>query len=233
MDILFYTLLAVIGSYLIGSIPFGYVIPKLFKNIDIREHGSNNVGSTNVTRTLGIKYGIFVFFLDFIKGTIPILIIKYPLSFLQLDIITINNITFDIVIFYGVFAALGHMFSPFINFKGGKAVATGVGVVVGINPIIGFTGILVFGIVAYLTKYVSLGSIFGASSVALLMWIAPLIKPLWLKSPNLIISYQVQVINLSLITLMVLLIILKHKKNIVRLINGTENKIGQNKNKAK
>ncbi|MFA5692500.1 MAG: glycerol-3-phosphate 1-O-acyltransferase PlsY [Acholeplasmataceae bacterium] len=224
-----YMFIGLVVSYLIGSIPFGFIIPKLFKNIDIREHGSFNVGSTNVVRTLGIKYGLLVFFFDFIKGTIPILLIRFLFYNLKIDLITINNQTLDIIILYGTFTALGHMFSPFINFKGGKAVATGVGVVVGINPLIGFLGIGVFALVAFITKYVSLGSIFGASSVAIMMWFSILIPWLWLPSPNLIISYEAQFINLILITLMVLLIIIKHKKNIVRLLNGTENKIGQKK----
>lgn len=227
-----YRVIALIISYFIGSIPFGYFIPKLFKNIDIREHGSFNVGSTNVIRTLGFKYGFWVFLLDFIKGTIPILLIRYTFANLNLDVITVNSLTFDIVIIYGIMTALGHMFSPFINFKGGKAVATGVGVVVGINPLVGFLGIGFFFIGAFSTKYVSLGSIIGSSSVAIMIWLSILIPILWMPSKNLVVSYQAQIINLILITFMVILIIWKHKPNIKRLLNGTENKIGQKKKKV-
>src|SRR5690554_2603767 len=148
-------LIAIICSYLIGAIPFGYIIPKVFKGIDIREHGSQNVGSTNVLRVLGKKYGIATFLLDCFKGALPIIVVRYMLGIP--DLYLINN-TYDISIIYGAFAAIGHIKSIFIGFKGGKAVATGVGAVIAINPIIGFSGIAIFFIVAFSTKYVSVGS---------------------------------------------------------------------------
>lgn len=219
-------IIAIISSYLIGAIPFGYIIPKLFKGIDIREHGSKNVGSTNVLRVLGAKYGIPTFLLDCFKGALPIIIIRYMLGMSELFLI---SDTYDISIVFGAAAAIGHIKSIYIGFKGGKAVATGVGAVIAINPIIGLSGIGLFFIVAFSTKYVSIGSVVASFSVVVMMWIGVLIKEIWIPVPNLTISYESQIINLVAISLIVLLIIYMHKKNFIRLMNGTENKIGQKK----
>lgn len=217
---------AIIGSYLIGSIPFGYIIPKVFKGIDIREHGSKNVGSTNVLRVLGKRYGIPTFLLDCFKGALPIIIIRYMIGYPDLYLIFD---TYDISILYGSFAAIGHIKSIYIGFKGGKAVATGVGAVIAINPIIGLSGIAIFFIVAFSTKYVSIGSVVASFSVAAMLWIGVLFQSIWIDVPGLEVTYQSQIINLVAISIIVLLIIYMHKKNFIRLFNGTENKIGQKK----
>lgn len=215
-----YIIIAVFISYLIGSIPWGYIIPKVFKNIDIREHGSKNVGSTNVTRTLGKKYGVPVFLLDCFKGALPILIVKYLLTGqLHGDLNYINS--YDIAIIYGVFAGVGHIFSIFLRGKGGKAVATGVGAVIALNPIVGLSGIAIFFIVAFSTRYVSIGSVVATFLVGVGMWVSVPFMPGQ--------TYANQIFNLIAISLMVLLIIYMHKKNFIRLKNGTENKIGQKK----
>jgi len=219
-------LVAIIGSYLIGAIPFGYIIPKVFKGIDIREHGSKNVGSTNVLRVLGKRYGIPTFLLDCFKGALPIIIIRYMIGYPDLYLIFD---TYDISILYGSFAAIGHIKSIYIGFKGGKAVATGVGAVIAINPIIGLSGIAIFFIVAFSTKYVSIGSVVASFSVAVMLWIGVLFKNLWIDVPGLDVTYESQIINLVAISIIVLLIIYMHKKNFIRLLNGTENKIGQKK----
>ncbi|MBN3490290.1 glycerol-3-phosphate 1-O-acyltransferase PlsY [Acholeplasma equirhinis] len=224
-----YILIALVISYLIGSIPFGFIIPKVFKNIDIRDHGSKNVGSTNVIRVLGPKYGIPVFILDSIKGALPIVIARYILGFPELNLIELGGLTFDIVVLYGAASAIGHIFSIYIGFKGGKAVATGVGAIIALNPIVGLLGIAIFFLVAFTTKYVSIGSVVATFMVGVMMWISVLIPEAWIPSQNLILTYQAQVINLSLVTLLVAFVIYKHKKNFIRLMNGTENKIGQKK----
>lgn len=215
-----YIIVALFISYLIGSIPFGYIIPKIFKNIDIREHGSKNVGATNVTRTLGKKYGIPVFILDCFKGALPILLVKYlTQGSLNQDLNFINQ--FDIAIIYGVLSAVGHIFSIFLRGKGGKAVATGVGAVIALNPIVGVSGIIIFFIIAFSTKYVSIGSVIATFMVGVGMWVSvPFIEGQ---------TYENQIFNLLAVSLMVMLIIYMHKKNFVRLMNGTENKIGQKK----
>src|SRR5690554_3985727 len=177
-------IIAIICSYLIGAIPFGYIIPKLFKGIDIREHGSKNVGSTNVLRVLGARYGIATFLLDCFKGALPIIIIRYMLGIQNLYLV---NSTYDISILYGAAAAVGHIKSIYIGFKGGKAVATGVGAVIAINPIIGLSGILMFFIVAFSTKYVSIGSVVATFFVGVMMWVGVLIKEIWIPVSGLTI----------------------------------------------
>ncbi|VEU82288.1 glycerol-3-phosphate 1-O-acyltransferase PlsY [Acholeplasma hippikon] len=217
-----YIIIALFVSYLIGSIPWGYIIPKVFRNIDIREHGSKNVGSTNVTRTLGKKFGIPVFLLDSFKGALPIIIIRYILQGqIHTDLNFINQ--YDIVIFYGVAAGVGHIFSIFLRGKGGKAVATGVGAVIALNPIVGLSGILIFFIVAFATRYVSIGSVVATFLVGVGMWISVALAPSQ--------TFETQFFNLIAISFMCLLIIYMHKKNFIRLKNGTENRIGQKKNK--
>lgn len=188
-------LLFIILGYLSGSIPFGFLVAKL-KGVDIRKTGSGNIGATNIFRTLGPTAGILVFALDFIKGLAPTLAawfyLKDPLQ----------------VILVGLAAILGHSFSIFLKGKGGKGAATGLGVLAVIAPdILAFTAILVV-ILIFTTRYVSVGSIFGAASVAALMFI--LGKPL----PFAVVSL-----------LAAALIVIRHIPNIKRLLNGTESKI--------
>ena len=130
MSSLFYILLFI--SYLLGSIPFGLLISKMY-GIDIRLHGSKNIGATNVYRILGKKLGLFTFFLDGLKGFLP--------TFLFPIIIGINDL--DISALFGVTAIIGHSFSVFLKFKGGKGVATSTGMIIGVLPFIFFIGLLV------------------------------------------------------------------------------------------
>lgn len=203
-------------SYLIGSVPFGFVIPRLFKGIDIREHGSKNVGATNVMRVLGPKYGIPTFLLDCFKGALPIIIIRYVLGIEQLNLIN----GYDVVIIYGAAAVLGHVFPLYIGFKGGKAVATGVGAVIALNPIVGLSGIAICIALAYITKYVSIGSVVATFLVGVGMYVWAIFVD------N---NFSEQIINIIIVSVLVVFIIFKHRKNFVRLAKGTENKIGQRK----
>lgn len=214
-----YIIIGLIISYLIGAVPYGFLVPKLFKNIDIRDHGSGNVGSTNVVRVLGAKYGVLVFLLDCFKGALPILIVRYFIAGTSLHPLLNYIDIYDIAIIYGVFAALGHIYSVFIKGKGGKAVATGVGAVIALNPILGLSGIALFFIVAYSTKYVSIGSVVASFGVGIGLWGYAIFEN----------NVLVQIVNLTAISLMIVLIIIKHRKNFVRLYHGTENKIGQKK----
>jgi glycerol-3-phosphate acyltransferase PlsY len=215
-----YILIALLISYLFGAVPYGFVIPKLFKGIDIREHGSKNVGATNVTRVLGKKYGIPVFFLDCLKGALPIIIVRYVLAATPISDTLSHINSFDISILYGVAAGIGHIFSIFIGGKGGKAVATGVGAVLALNPIVGLLGIAIFFLVAFTTKYVSIGSVVATFLVGVGMWVTAIIED----------NLLTQIVNLIGVSIMVSLIIFMHRKNFVRLYHGTENKIGQKKN---
>lgn len=155
---IFIGILLIIISYLLGSIPVGFLIGKA-KGIDIREHGSKNIGTTNVSRTLGRKYGLITFALDALKGGIILALFRY-------NIIPIEYCILDPMI-YGVFAVLGSVFPIFLKFKGGKAVATSGGVILALSPITFVLVITVFFITTATSRYVSLGSIL-ASITALL-----------------------------------------------------------------
>lgn len=139
-------------SYLIGSIPFALIIGKLFYKVDIREHGSGNLGATNTFRILGKKAGIVVLVADMLKGTLACLL---PLLFNS----NVNPI------FCGLLAILGHVYPIFAGFRGGKAVATSTGVFLFLSPFSILTGFIVFVLTLAFSKYVSLSSIFASISV--------------------------------------------------------------------
>ncbi len=191
--------LILILSYFLGSIPFGYLVAR-YKRIDIRQHGSGNIGATNVFRTLGTSAGVTVFILDVLKGTLAVYL---GLQFSQ-------NPWF--IILCGLAAIIGHSFSPFLKFTGGRGVATGLGVLLGIAPDIFVFAFLFAALVIYVTRYVSVASILTVILVTFSLII--LGRPL----------------PYSLIALIVtILIIVRHIPNIKRLMSGTENKIGANK----
>ena len=213
--------LFIILSYLIGSIPFGIVIGKGICHIDIREHGSKNIGTTNAIRVLGKKVGFLVFFFDVFKGMLVIIILKSlakagiwetPIEYL----------------FYGAAAIFGHCYSIFLGFKGGKAVATSLGVVLILTPIPAIACLIVFLIVLYTTGYVSLGSTFATITVVATTWIlyafgieSTNILEYFIASPGLLVSVLYSILSL--------LIIFKHFKNYKRLLNGTENNFKKKK----
>ncbi len=184
-----------IVAYLVGSIPFGLLVTKA-KGIDIKKVGSGNIGATNVKRALGLKWGIAVFAFDMGKGLAPALVAQ------QLD--GRQWIWF----LTGFAAVLGHVTSPFMKFRGGKGVATSLGMVVGSAPAVALVGIIVFSAVLAISRYVSLASIVGVLSALL----AGIFLPD--QSRYLIIGYAV----------LLLFVVMTHRANIRRLIEGTENK---------
>lgn len=213
--------LFIILSYIVGSIPFGLVIGKGICKIDIREHGSKNIGTTNAIRVLGKKVGFLVFFFDVFKGMFVILILKI-LAKLNIWETPIEYL------FYGAEAIIGHCFSIFLNFKGGKAVATSLGVVLILTPIPAIACLVVFLIVLYTTGYVSLGSTFATITVVTTTWIlyafgieSTNILEYFIASPGLLVSVLYSILSL--------LIIFKHFKNYKRLLNGTENNFKKKK----
>ncbi|MBP2239889.1 glycerol-3-phosphate acyltransferase PlsY [Cytobacillus eiseniae] len=182
-------------AYLLGSIPSGLIIGKLFHGVDIREHGSGNLGGTNSFRVLGKKAGLIVTIADILKGTIAV---SLPLIFGSEEIHRLIP---------GIFAVIGHMYPIFAGFKGGKAVATSGGVLLGYAYPMFFIMLLVFFICLYLTKYVSLASMLAAIvSViyALIVWDLPLI---------------------FVVLILAVFVIYRHRANINRIINKTEPKI--------
>ena len=190
--------LIIIISYLIGSIQSGILIGKIIYKTDVRQFGSKSSGATNIQRTIGLKPGIFVLVLDIFKGFLPILFI---------EIFTEENI-FGVM--SCIFLVLGHCYPVFHKFKGGKGVATGFGSVVVLLPYIAL-GIPIALPIIYKTRYVSLGAILGCiiSIFLIILFVALELLP----SENLMILF------------VPLLIIYKHKQNIIRLIQKKENKI--------
>lgn len=220
MDIL-YIIIALLISYLLGSIPFGLIIAKRLKNIDIRQHGSANVGATNVARVLGFKWGLLVFILDALKGALPIVLIVY--AFRLTNLYMFWGINFSII--YGLAAAFGHMCSVFLKFKGGKAVATACGIVIALNPIIGAIVIGFYVLVLFAFKYSSVASLSACVLALICFYLDIFLFQWWLPG-----GWHEQIINLCTLTGLVILIFYLHRKNIVRLFNGTESKFGK-KNK--
>lgn len=195
--------LMLILSYLIGAIPNGYVIGKVFFKKDIREFGSGNTGATNSFRVLGKPAGFIVTFLDIFKGFITVF---FPLWFsvhAQGPISTF--FTHGLIV--GIFAIIGHVYPIYLKFKGGKAVATSAGVVLGVNPILLLILAVIFFGILYLTKYVSLSSIITAISCVI---------------GSLIIH---DYILFGMSAFVSIILIFRHRSNIVRIFKGEEPKI--------
>lgn len=205
-------------SYLLGSIPNGLLVGKIFKGIDLREHGSKNIGASNAIRVMGLKLGILTLFLDALKSAIVIILVKYILPN-ALDgfenTLTLFNHTYDYSILYAVPAIFGHTYSIFLKFKGGKAVAVSLGVVLALTPIPGIICIIVYVVTVILTKYASLGSTFAASSVGIALFIQLLITN----------KLQTELFMFIIYIVLILFIFMKHIPNYKRLIKGTENKM--------
>jgi glycerol-3-phosphate acyltransferase PlsY len=193
-------LLLIVASYFIGAIPSGVVLARAFSGKDIRQEGSGNIGATNVTRVLGKKLGALTLAGDLLKGFLPVCIGSYLVSSL------------NVVCLMGCAAFMGHLFPVYLKFKGGKGVATALGVFLYLSPIVILIEIIIFVFVVGIWKYVSLGSLIAAASMPLLLVIIGSPKPVVLLSMA-----------------FALLIFIKHKANIQRLLNGTENKFGTKK----
>lgn len=187
-----------ICGYLIGSIPFGYILVRVFLKQDIRETGSGNIGATNVARSGRKGLAIATLLLDALKGFLP---------------------AFLMGTFFGptaaLFSIIGHMFPVWLKFRGGKGVATGAGAFLALAPIQLSMTLVIFAVVVAATRYVSLGSIAATVSFPILLWFtgAPDWRQLWLAM-------------FLPVTLGAVLIIVRHKENIARLLSGTENKFG-------
>ena len=206
-----------IFSYILGSISFAWIIAKVFKNIDIRKYGSKNPGATNVYRTISKPLGVITLILDVLKGFIPVYFVPYFFIFFTDKGIVVSVIYYTIIV--ALLVILGHVFSIFLNFKGGKGVAVGLGVFLAINPIATLCSLAVFIVIVVLTRYVSLSSI-----------VASIVLPIgiyFFSKYNIIQSNSYEFLIFSIIV--VSLVIIRHISNIKRLLNGTENKISDSK----
>lgn len=218
------SILFIILSYLIGSIPFGLVLGKLICGKDIRLYGSKNIGTTNSVRVLGKKIGFTVFFLDVFKGMFVILIIAL------LEALGIWKNPQGIELFYyGGAAIIGHCYSCFLEFKGGKAVATSLGVILVLTPIPAVLCLVIFLILLYATGYVSVSSTGATLTVLISTWVLHFIGLPEVNSYTDYLLHQSSLILCILYTGLATLIIVKHIKNYKRLLNGTENSFKKKK----
>lgn len=214
-------------SYFLGSIPSGLVIGKVFKKIDIREHGSKNTGATNAIRVLGIKYGIFAFLFDATKGGLVILLVHLLyLSSGDNSLFLVSQYNISIYSIYGAAAVLGHVFPIYINFKGGKAVATSLGMIMAIEPWLAVIVVAIFFLVFILTKYVSLSSI-TAASVTIIFFFSRIFIP------GSIYNEQTRIMDAVIVVMLATLIFIRHKANYKRLQMGTEHRFFFNRRKKK
>ena len=189
-----------LGAYLLGALPIGLYVGKIARGVDVRDLGSGNTGATNVWRTLGPGLGLLVFILDVAKGIVPVLLAKYyaPLSGWG-------------GVLAGFAAIIGHNVSPFLKFKGGKGVATTLGVGFGLSWQAALIGFAVWGVCLALTRYVSVASIVGTVVGAVSLWL---------------LNHQ-QIPSGLFALIAAVFVIVKHRPNITRLRAGTEPKVGK------
>lgn len=193
-------IIVLIFSYLIGSIPTGYIIVKLLKGIDIREIGSGSTGATNVKRVLGTKWFFIVMLLDALKGAIPVLIAIHWFNFI--DYMGLSPVIAAISVI------VGHSKSIFLGFTGGKSVATGVGTILALCWPVGLIIAIIWGLITYISKYVSLGSVIAVS-----------------LSPILMNAFNQNIYYICFAAIGAVYVILMHRANIKRLLEGNENKV--------
>jgi acyl phosphate:glycerol-3-phosphate acyltransferase len=186
--------LLIAGAYLLGSIPTGLLLGKLY-GIDVRKEGSGNIGATNLYRTVGRKVGIITLAGDCLKGLLPVLAVKY------------STLPADYAAWVGLAAFCGHVFSVFLKFKGGKGVATALGVFLGLCPAAVGIAVAVFLVLTMIWRYVSLGSVAAAAVTPIATWALGGSRVL------------------NLVTMIIaIIVIVRHTENIKRMVAGTENK---------
>jgi glycerol-3-phosphate acyltransferase PlsY len=196
-----------LASYLLGAVPTSYLAGRWFRGIDLREHGSRNLGATNLYRILGWKFAIPVGLFDVIKGAVPVLLFGPR----------VPEVPY-FPIWCGIAAVMGHVFSVFVGFKGGKGVATAAGMVIALAPLAFPVVLIAWALIVWLTGYVSLGSIVAAALFPLAY-------------------YVLHPARRSLVTMLfdvgiAAFIIWKHRANIQRLLQGTENRFGRRQQPA-
>jgi glycerol-3-phosphate acyltransferase PlsY len=190
-------IISLIASYFVGSISTAYLVSKNIYKVDIRQHGSKNPGSTNVLRVLGAKPAALVFAMDLLKGLLVVLLARY---------IGGENLA----LLCGLAVVVGHDWSVFLKFSGGKGIASSLGVVLGISPVVALWVLIAGAAVIILFRFVSLGSITGA-----------------ILLPILLVVYKYPVKYLYFGLALAIMAVWRHRSNIKRLLSGTENKIGQ------
>jgi glycerol-3-phosphate acyltransferase PlsY len=195
------SIIAIIVSYLLGSISFSFLAGKFLKGIDIRQHGSGNAGATNTLRVLGKGPGLTVFLLDIFKGVLAVWISAWLVP---------DSLKVEILC--GVAVVVGHNWPVFFHFKGGKGIATTIGVMLTLSflPVL-FAGIIAI-VIIIITRYVSVGSLVFAVLLPLFIW--------WFKEPDAILWISLVVAVFAFV---------RHRTNIVKLMQGRENKLSLKK----
>lgn len=214
----------IVLAFACGSIPFGLIIARS-RGVDIRKHGSGNIGATNVGRVLGLKLGLLCFALDVLKGAAPTLIAGSAMGLLHGSIVSRPIAATSAWAWLGVCACaiLGHMFSPFVRFRGGKGVATGLGAMLGLWPYLTLPALGAFAlwcVAAAIWRYVSLASCLAAISLPVWVFVGSRIAASRGESVGMLPFYVVTGVLGALV-------IYKHRANISRLAAGTENKLGK------
>jgi glycerol-3-phosphate acyltransferase PlsY len=187
-------LLLLAGAYLLGSIPTGLLLGKAY-GIDVRKEGSGNIGATNLYRTVGRKVGVMTLIGDCLKGLLPVLAVKY------------SSLPGEYAAWVGLAAFCGHVFSVFLKFKGGKGVATALGVFLALSPLAVAVALGVFVLLMLIWRYVSLGSISAAAVMPLAVWVL---------GEGRVVGFVTMIVAV--------IVIFRHTENIRRLVAGTENR---------
>ncbi|WP_461557515.1 glycerol-3-phosphate 1-O-acyltransferase PlsY [Synechococcus sp.] len=200
-------LLVIPIAYLLGSIPSGYLAARWLAGIDIREHGSGSTGATNVLRHVGKTPALIVFLVDVFKGSAAVLVAKQLLG----------GDAHGWLVAAGLLALAGHIWPIWLKGKGGKAVATGLGMLLGLLPAVGLASLGIFLLVLSFSRIVSLSSVVAALALPALIWIA---------------GYSQTTAYMGLGVLAALLVVWRHRGNIKRLLAGTEPKIGKRSSQA-
>jgi glycerol-3-phosphate acyltransferase PlsY len=193
--------LVLVAAYLLGSIPFGYLLVKWVKGVDVRTQGSGNIGMTNVWRVAGAKWGIMTLVLDIAKGALAVAIARYS-----------DPNTGLILVLSGLMALIGNVFSIFLNFKGGKGIGISVGVFFSLLWLPSLAGLVVFLIALAIGRMISIGSLLGVTTMAALT----------------LYTHGFDYYS-GLALFAAAMIWWTHRQNIKRILNGTENKIGKKK----
>jgi glycerol-3-phosphate acyltransferase PlsY len=205
-------------SYLVGSIPTAIIVAKTRKGIDIRQHGSGNAGGTNVIRVLGWKTGVFVIVCDMAKGLLATMVLARLIFVLPMESLPPFDEFAVVQIIAGCAAMLGHIWTLFAGFKGGKGIATAGGMLIGIAPVEVAVSLGVFLIVLLISNYVSLGSLSAATTFPLTMFLRENVFMVDIQGYHTLIWFSIAIS---------LLVIYTHRANVQRLLRGTENRISR------
>ena len=208
---LFYTIAVGVVAYLIGSINSSIVISKAVMGKDIRESGSGNAGATNMLRTMGKKYAIITLVIDILKGVVALLLAMLAIKFGAYAVS---------MYIAGVAVVVGHNFPVFFGFKGGKGVATSLGVILLLDWKIGLITLVIALAIMAVSKYVSLGSVMAALVFVIIQIVV------------MIATDSFDITRFICVVILGGLLIIRHRANIKRLLNGTENKLGSKKKEA-